>query len=196
MRDINRREFLIRSSGGVACAVLAPDFVRSALDHLNVTNQPLIVPPGNASDILYAVDTGSDFQLNLGPYDAEPPVITWREYLEEYQGEEPDKLSESELEDQHGITPGWLDCDCDSGFYFDSWCRTKSPNAQAVFYLDSLELGPYPNRNGVEVGGLRFHDGPCPGNDYLGVHVDDKISLSCLQERLNQLGERTEIRLA
>lgn len=30
---------------------------------------------------------------------------------------------------------------------------------------------------------------------YLGVHADDKLSLSCLQERLNQLGERVEVRL-
>lgn len=196
MKGIRRREFLIRSFGGVACAVLAPDFIRSALDHIQGTDQPLIVPPKKPGDILYAVDTDEDFQLNLGPYDSEPPVITWREYIKQYMEEDPDEFGEYHLEDDYGIAPDQLDEDCDTAFYFDAWCRSESPHARAVRYLESLELGPYSTRNGVEVGGLTFYDGPCPGSDYLGVHADDKVSLSCLQERLNQLGESIEIRVA
>ena len=196
MSNIRRREFLIRSTGGVACALLSPAFIRQVLDHLQGTDQPLIVPPTEPGGVLYAVDTGDDFQFNLGRHDAEPPVITWREYLTDYLSVEPGELTREELEDEYGVSPEGLDDDCDPEFYVDAWCRTASPNAEAYHYLASLDLGSRPSRNGIEVGGLTFHDGPCPGSDYLGVHADDKASLSCLQERLNQLGERTEIRVA
>ena len=123
-------------------------------------------------------------------------VSAGREYIKEYNSENPDEIGECQLDDNYGITSWQLDLECDSEFYIDAWCRNGSPNAQAYHYLDSLDLGPRPIRSGIEFGGLTFQDGPCPGSNYLGVHADDKISLSCLQERLNQLGENIEIRLA
>ena len=42
---------------------------------------------------------------------------------------------------------------------------------------------------GLRVGDLTFVDGPCPGNDYLGVTSFDPITASLLQARLLELGE-------
>ncbi len=35
------------------------------------------------------------------------------------------------------------------------------------------------------VGGLKFIDGLCPGNDYIGVEAVDEVSFSLFQKRLS-----------
>ena len=71
--------------------------------------------------------------------------------------------------------------------------RTDSPNARAYRLLENLDLGP--SLTGQDaVGELRFMDGPCPGNDYLGVEAADEATISLLQKRLNELD--TGIRLS
>jgi hypothetical protein len=35
---------------------------------------------------------------------------------------------------------------------------------------------------------VRFVDGACPGNDWLGVEISDLQSLALLQKRLDDLG--------
>ena len=72
------------------------------------------------------------------------------------------------------------------GDVVDTWARVDSPNAKAFRLLEDLDLGP--NLVGKDaVGEIRFIDGPCPGNDYLGVEVDCDITISLLQKRLNEL---------
>ena len=195
MSRITRREFIIRGFEGVTCALIAPDFYRQAVDHLHDKNVPLIVTPRDPKTVLYAVWYGDDYQLNVGPPDEDIPTITWREFLEDYAGVDPDELGDEDLEDTYGIDRDDLDRDCSASWYEDAWCRTRSSNAQAYHYLSGLDLGPLSSHGGFDAGELQFIDGCCPGNDYLGVHIDGKISLSFLQERLNQLGENVEIKI-
>ena len=42
---------------------------------------------------------------------------------------------------------------------------------------------------------LDFIDGACPGNDYLGVEALDPVSVSLLQQRLNELGTGIKMEL-
>ena len=58
--------------------------------------------------------------------------------------------------------------------------RLDFPNGRAYEYLDTLDLGSV-FRIEHAAGELRFIDGACPGNDYLGVEAADEISLSLLQ---------------
>jgi hypothetical protein len=44
-------------------------------------------------------------------------------------------------------------------------------------------------------GEIRFIDGPMPGNDSRWVEVDDLLSVSLLHNRLNELGEKTSLRV-
>ena len=104
--------------------------------------------------------------------------MTWRELLTRYHPDWRDGywgLEESQLDD----AAPW-------DTVFRSWGRVDSPNARAYHLLESLDLGPELTGSKA-VGGLIFTDGPCPGNDYLGVSVEDNISISLLQQRLNDL---------
>jgi hypothetical protein len=68
----------------------------------------------------------------------------------------------------------------------DTWARVDSPNARAYHLLEDLDLGS--NLIGTDaIGEIRFIDGPCPGNDYLGVEAPSMIDVSLLQKRLNEL---------
>ena len=78
---------------------------------------------------------------------------------------------------------------------WNSWARCDSLNARAYRLLENLDLGSTlegPNA----VGELRFIDGACAGNDYLGVEAADEISISLLQKRLNDLGEGVRITMS
>ena len=77
----------------------------------------------------------------------------------------------------------------------DFWCRTDSPNARAYRLLEKLDLGP--NLTGKDaVGEINFIDGPCPGNDYLGVEAPTQLDISLLQKRLNDLNTGIRITIA
>ncbi len=75
----------------------------------------------------------------------------------------------------------------------DTWARRDSANARAYRLLEDLDLGP--EFNGKDpVGEIRFIDGACPGNDYLGVEAPTELDLALLQKRLNDLN--TGIRIS
>lgn len=70
----------------------------------------------------------------------------------------------------------------------------RSSNAQAFHLLDGLELGPdLKASNGATE--FRFINGANPEVDYLVVHAADALTLSLLQERLNQLKTGIYIRV-
>jgi hypothetical protein len=76
----------------------------------------------------------------------------------------------------------------------DNWARVDSPNAKAYRLLEDLDLGPdLVGENAV--GEIRFIDGPCPGNDYLGVEVPTLVDISLLQKRLNELNTGIRVSL-
>ena len=127
--------------------------------------------------------------------------MTWREFLTRYH---PGLLNSLEFywgleESQRDLAP-WslkesqLDDAAPSDTVLGSWGRVDSPNARAYHLLESLDLGP--DLTGPKaVGGLISIDGSCPGVDYLGVTAEDDISISLLQQRLNDLKTGIQVSL-
>ena len=72
--------------------------------------------------------------------------------------------------------------------------QTDSPNAKAYRLLKEYDLGPDFNSPDA-VGEIVFADCPFPGSDYLGVQAKDLVSLSLLQERLNQLNTGIHVQM-
>jgi hypothetical protein len=177
--SITRRQFIL-STVGAAAGFILPSFYTRALEFLDQFGKPLLESPKIITDDLYVRDDGF-YQINLGDPDLEPPEMTWREFLEEYH---PYALEDPEGE--WGVSESDLDELVDSEFVVESWARSDSPNAQAYHLLESLNLGP--DLSGPDaVGGLVFTDCPMPGSDYLGVAAENHISISLLQQRLNDL---------
>jgi hypothetical protein len=155
---ITRRQFLF-SIPAVGAGFILPSFFDKDVDVLARTGEPLIIPPENRVTEMLAVDLGSGgFQLNIGgPWEG-PPRMTLREYVEKYQGDDPDYVVENYGDDAEVD----LDAEADEWDVFDAWAYKDSPNARAYHLLDGLDLGPGPSAsNGV--GELRFIDGACPG---------------------------------
>jgi hypothetical protein len=106
--------------------------------------------------------------------------MTVREYAIRYFGSEEEWLECNGYEDDD------FDRVMDFWEVIDSWARRDSPNARAYRLLENLDLGP--DFSGAEaVGEIRFIDGPCPGNDYLGAHAPTQLDIALLQKRLNDL---------
>jgi hypothetical protein len=186
--SLNRRQFLVATTRSAAGLIL-PAYYDKVLAYFENHGEPLLEVPAATEQVLYVGDWENELYLGENPYDAQPPSFTWREFFEycgyddmEYAleqwgfDEEPELLDEPACEDT----------------VIDAWARTDSPNARAHHYLWSLDLGP-DLVEGRRVGGLEFIDGPMPGNDYLGVRACDGVSLSLLQNRFNELGEKVRI---
>jgi hypothetical protein len=72
------------------------------------------------------------------------------------------------------------------------WVRFTSAHR----LLAGLNIGPMLRDSSGSLGHIDFVDGACPGNDHIGAHVHDDVSLSLLQVRLNDLRAGIGIRLA
>jgi hypothetical protein len=180
---ITRRQFLF-SIPAAGAGFILPSFLDKAVEVLAKTGEPLIIPPEKIVTELLAVDHGSgEFQLNVGDPWAGPPNMTLREYIDRYQGCDVEEYVAEYFDPDEEVD---LDADVDEWVVMDSWAATDSPNVIAYSMLDGLDLGPELDGSGA-VGELRFINGCCPGNDYMGVHAADALTLSLLQQRLNQL---------
>lgn len=109
--------------------------------------------------------------------------MTYRDYLERYYPNGVQGYIEDEGEEEliHGMDEVMSFWD-----FVDAWCRVDSPNARAYRLLENLDLGPDFNSPDA-VGHIEFMNSPNPVSSYLGVHTQDLVSVSLLQERLNQL---------
>ncbi|MDA9983097.1 hypothetical protein N9H39_10310 [Gammaproteobacteria bacterium] len=187
---MNRRQFLLTTSGGAAGYIL-PSFFDKAFDFVEQFGEPLIVKPQHVTKDIFVCDRDGFLEFNLGNPNEEPTEMTYREYLERYfhGGVKAfiDEFTESELEHDLDEILGYLDV-------VDAWCRIDSPNAKAYRLLDGLDLGPNFNSPGA-VGEIQFIDGACPGSDYLGVQTEELVSVSLLQERLSQLDTGIHVRV-
>ena len=177
--SFTRRQFLL-STAGAAGGFILPSFYTQALEFLAETGEPLLTPPKRVVDELI-ICTDRGWELNFGDPWEQVPDMTWREFLTRYHPETLD-----ELDDHWGLEESELDDEAPWDWVVGPWCRIDSPNARAYHLLDNLDLGPDFSKPKA-VGGLLFTDCPCPGNDYLGVSVEDEISVSLLQQRLNDL---------
>ena len=186
--SISRRQFIL----GTASGLILPAYYDKVLAFIENHGEPLIEIPKQASLDLYAVSQGpgDGYELNAGVPWAEPPPMTVREFaLKHYDSEEAYRQYWCDGEEVD------FDSYMDPEFVVESWGRSESPNAQAFYLLDGLDLGP--DLEGANaVGEIRFIDGACPGNDYLGVRATDQVSVSLLQKRLNELDTGIRIVLA
>ena len=186
--SFTRRQFLL-STVGAAGGFILPSFYARALEFVDQFEEPLLEPPKRVVDeITICASLGGE--LNIGEPAEQIPDMTWREFLTRYH---PGSLDEFEF--HWGLEEAQLDDAAPWDTVLGSWGRVDSPNARAYHLLESLDLGP--DLTGPKaVGGLSFIDGSCPGVDYLGVTVEDDISISLLQQRLNDLKTGIKVSLA
>ena len=183
--SISRRQFIL----GTAAGLILPSYYDKVLAYWENHGEALIEVPKKTEIELLAVDRGGDgLELNWGDPWEEPPEMTVREYARRYFGDEEYFI---ELREEDPDID--LDAPMDWWNVVDSWSYIDSPNAKAYRLLEDLDLGP--NLVGKDaVGEILFIDGPCPGNDYLGVEAPSLVDLSLLQKRLNEL--KTGIRIS
>lgn len=188
--SITRRRFLLRFAGASA-GFIVPAFYARALDFLTRFDQPLIEPATSATKVLY---TGPQWGWNffLGHPDTDPPSQTWREFILAEEGKVPN--DPDYLEDFYEITPDMLDEQADDEYVSAKWHNWESPRAQAHLLLDGLDIGPELRHDGI-IGGLEFEESEGMGSCYRAVRAEDAISVSLLQERLNQLNSGVRIEL-
>ena len=187
--SFTRRQFLL-STVGAAGGFILPSFYARALEFVDQFREPLLEPPKRVVDeITICASLGGE--LNIGEPAEQIPDMTWREFLTRYH---PGSLDEGEF--HWGLEEAQLDDAAPWDTVLASWGRVDSPNARAYHLLESLDLGP--DLTGPKaVGELNFLDGPNPGaKDYLAVTVEDDISISLLQQRLNDLKTGIKVSLA
>ena len=88
--------------------------------------------------------------------------------------------------------------DLDGAVPDDLWLGDNARNgpcAEAYHFLKSFNLGSAFDVDDESYGGLSFYDGPCIGSDFLGVHADDELSISLLQNELNSRDANTAIKI-
>ena len=175
--SISRRQFIL----GTAAGLILPSYYDKVLSYFENHGEPLLQAPKHATTDLFALDLeGNSFRFNLGDPWAEPPEMTVREFAIHYYESEEEFVQNWDYEE--------VDFDqlMDPNVVYDLWERTASPHARAFHLLKSLDLGPDLS-GGEAVGEIKFIDGPCPGNDYLGVEAPSEVDISLLQKRLNEL---------
>ena len=183
---LSRRHFLL----GAGAGLILPEFFDKAWAFVETRGEPLLVAPKTAEITLNACDRewdGESFDLCWGDPWAQPPEMTIREITER------EGIS---LEEWTGVSDEELWGDVDSPADWETicshWGRTDSPSARAYYLLSDMDLGPKLRRPNTE-GEIRFLDSPTIGSDYLGVEAVGMVSLSLLQQRLNEIDSRISI---
>jgi hypothetical protein len=194
--SITRRQFLLGTTAGL----ILPSFYERAYSFFENHGEPLLIVPKGSEETLYAC---SDFgqpprlQLQLGAPGEGPPDMTIREFCLKYEEGDPETWWREQWlgADESESIDIDIDMPMDEFAVADRWLREDSCTARAYRYLESLDLGA--NFNGPNpIGGLDFIDGAYPGNDYLGVEAFDPVSVSLLQQRLNDLGTGIKIEMS
>jgi hypothetical protein len=196
---ISRRGFLLGGAAASAGGLVLPSFFERALAHVEDRGEPLLEAARRADELLCARYEVDGWVLSVGEPLEEVPVRTYAElWTEQYGSFEAGVLADqgftfAELESDPELracvpkpddrAPDWKVLD-----------SIVTPEAEAFHLLSRLDLGPWDGYDEA-LGDLVFWDGPCPGNDYQGVHVESAIALSCLQHRLNQLGTGMKVHL-
>lgn len=191
--SITRRQFLL----GTAAGLVLPSFYERAYSYFENHGEPLLIMPKRPVEILYACSEFSEegFQLNLGkPHDVYPPEMTIREFCMAYGEGDPEKWWREFWLCTDDYEPVNLDEKMDQIYVEDWWIMKDSPCARAYHYLEGIDLGPELTGAGV-AGRLDFYCGGAPGNSFLAVDAVDDVSLSMLQQRLNELGTGVRVEL-
>lgn len=190
---LTRRQFLL-TLPAVTAGYLSPQFIDKAIAHIDTTGEALLNEPDKYQETLYALPIGDSYELNIGEPFTAPGVMTHRE-VAEYLGYgtnlEPYACDYLGLEESETFDP---DEEASEEIYFDDWYRRNSSSARAYWYLEDLEFGLV-SKGQTDLRCISFIDGDHPGSSYLGATVPDLVSLSLLQERLNQLNTGLRIKV-
>jgi len=184
--SITRRQFLL-STAGASVGAIIPDYYFRALQFFEQFDEPLLEPPTRPTSELFTFNMRDELELCLGNPREEPPSLTFREFYSRYQPEELENF-----EEHWGLGLEALDDPMEDECVLDYWSMHDSPAARAHIYLQSLDLGPRltgPNA----VGGLAFFEDSSMVSCWRGVRYEDEVTLSLLQQRLNDLGTGIQI---
>ena len=186
---LTRRTFLTGAAGTLSSAL-----IQRFQWFTENEGYPLVVAPRNPTEHIYVSSEYEDLRLSLGKPVCAPEPPTWAGYFEEIWGVRQNHRSELlDACETWGLEPADLHEDCDIDTWLTYWGRNRSPEAAAYHLLEDLDVGPVLRGTAGEVGEIDFVNGPWPGNDYLGAHAVDDLSVSLLQHRLNELGTGIEI---
>jgi len=207
INHISRRQFLVNSGSILGTCFLPIALFKRAIEYQNNTKHVLIEAPTIYKRTLYInKETSDEWQFSIGkPTTILPQAPTWRQYLEDFEGINPD--NSKQLADWLHEHPdamedtclNWLDKDVDYSTwenYLDwGFAINDSPEAQAYHYLYRLKLNhsDYNSGFGDNIGELNFHSGPMPGNNWHFVNSSSDLVVTALQNRLLELGEQTRI---
>ncbi len=192
MELITRRHFLIGALTGLTLP-LVDRFVK----YIEEFGEPLLKLPQKVENTLY-INKGQDFMigLNMDPLSVEPPKCSLIDYLVTVRGEVAPKCAADY--EYFEMEYGYEATDLDRAVPDDLWLGDNArngPSAEAYHFLKSFKLGSAFDVDDESYGGLSFYDGPCIGSDFLGVHADDELSISLLQNELNSRDANTAIKI-
>jgi hypothetical protein len=180
--SVTRRQFLL-STAGAAVGAIVPSFYFRALEFCEQFGKPLLETPDRAVMDLCVTDTcEGHMELSIGDPFTEIPPMTYREYFERV-----DPRWLDDYETSWGIEKSDLDTRIHEEYLWDLWFLHEGPQARAYHLLQSLDLGL--ELSGPEaVGSLRFVKEANMVGSWVSARVDDGVTLSLLQRRLNDLG--------
>ena len=180
--SISRRQFLLSTAGATVGAIV-PSFYFRALEFFEQFGEPLFELPGQVSRDLYVLSTDEGFmELSVGNPYADIPAMTYREY---FAVRNPKWLEN--YEETWGFEPAQLDTLMHQEELWDWWFMEEGPQARAFHLLQSLDLGK--DLSGPDaVGGLDCVREANMVSSWVSARVDDDVTLSLLQRRLNDLG--------
>jgi hypothetical protein len=184
--SITRRQFLL-STAGASVGAIIPGYYFRALEFSEQFDEPLLEPPTRPTRELHTFHNCDELELCFGDPTVGPPDMTYREFFARYQPE-----GIETFEEEWGMGPEYLDTLMDWETVLDTWSLHDSPQALAHSYLSSLDLGPRLSGNGA-VGKLEFFEDSNMVSCWRGVRYEDDVTLSLLQQRLNDLGTGIQI---
>ncbi len=208
---MKRRDFLTLCGLAAGSVLIPKPIARLIRDTCVLAGQPLVLPRhAKGGSIIYAVYDYGDYTLHFGDPDAEPPVPTWEEFIDNRgvdlncDEERRDFLAQyfhwyrSEGEPEPDIPLGDPIDGRALEFYRDwDFEMRESPMAQAFHYLNNLPLCPGGDRIVDDpLGELDFIEGDRPGSNLTYVRARNLATLACLQHRLNELNENIHIEIS
>jgi hypothetical protein len=207
---MKRRDFLTLCGLAAGSVLIPAPIARFIRDTCVLGGKPLILPQrSNHASLIYAVSECGVYTLHFGDPDAEPPIPTWREFIEsrcvnlDRDKERFDFLEQYFCWDRSGGEPEPeipLDEPIDDGaleFYKDwDFEMRESPMARAFHYLNDLPICPQGDRISADpLGELSFIEGDRPGSNLTYVRAPDLATIACLQHRLNELDKNIRIEI-
>ena len=190
--SITRRQFLL----GTAAGLVLPRFFEKVFSYVANHEEPMLWAPKSAQTVMYAVPelAYAGYQLNLGDVTVEPPgSLTVREFCERFAVGDPATWFRKVQYDRDEPFPLDWDHRLGEDFVFEWWQARHSTSLLAARYVESIDLGPQ-LIGGEPVGTLALSLGGMCSSLYAYDAVDD-VSLSLLQNRLNEINSGIRIEL-